>query len=133
MSRANAPGDEVDTAVYEEVDEPTAEEFSMDENICYGDGDIKSDSTEFKGEQFLHRIHTAKVFLVLIVLVIALLLGTVCACIAFAVEISNLKSELASSQMATASNAENLTQQIALVSNQSGSLDEKIQYLIILN
>ena len=85
MSRTNAPGDEVDT-VYDEVDEPTAEEFSMDENVCYEDGDIKSDSTE---EQFSHRMDAAKVFLVLIVLVIALLLGTVCACIAFAVEISN--------------------------------------------
>ena len=122
MSRANAPGGEVDT-VYDEVDEPTAGEFSMDENVCYGDGDIKSDSTD---KQFSHRMDAAKVFLVLIVLVIALLLGTVCAFIAIAVEISNLKSELASSQMATASNAENLTQQIALVSFQ---LNEKIQYL----
>ena len=134
MSRANAPHDEND-AVYAEVDKPHAEKFSIDENVCYGG--IKSalkDSTEFKGEQFSHRTHAAKVFLVLFVLVIALLLGTVCACIAFALDITNLKSELALSQMVSSSqqlntsetNAENLTQQIAY---QLGQLNGKIQYL----
>ena len=86
-----------------------------------------------------------KVHFFLVLFLLALLLGTVCACIVFALEISKLKSETASTQLASSrqqsQNAldfkvENLTQQMSIFTsiiyqqfNLSYSALEKIQDL----
>ena len=97
LSLATAPSG--DDAVYDEVHETAMKKFAMAENVCYEvTKPLSKDSTgvnEAKGP------YSKKIFLVLFVLVIALLLGTVCACISFALEISNLKSQMASLQTAS--------------------------------
>ena len=121
MSRASASSGN-DEAVYAEVHETPAEKFSMDENACYED--IKScsaKSTDFKKENSLAHDQPCKGVFVVLMVALLLLLGTISACIAFAVEISKLKSETFSLKMESASqqslNAletelENLTQQL---------------------
>ena len=96
-----------DDAVYAEVHEAAANKFAMDENICY-EG-IKPSSSNSKCSNIKQGSNVLivqgnssikKVFFVLFVVVIALLFGTVCACIAFALEMSNLKASI---QMESAS------------------------------
>ena len=123
-----------DDAVYAEVNEAAANKFAMDENICY-EG-VSSNNTSSKASVQANS-SIKKVFLMLFVLVIALLLGTVCACIAFALEISILKSELAPRQMDSAyqqleTKLENLTQELnasVILFNQQQGQDQKIELL----
>ena len=77
----------------------------MDENVCYEAPKLSSTSFKYsvKGNNSLLQDSCIKKgFLLLFVLLLALLLGTVCACIAFALEISKLKSETASLQVVSA-------------------------------
>ena len=102
----------------------------MDENICY-EG-VKPLSTDLKYSTDLKTgtdsSSCRKVNVALFLLVLALLLGTVCACIAFAVEISKMKSETASlvSKNDLESKIQNLSQQMSMCYS---ALDEKIQDL----
>ena len=96
ISIASAPSGN-DEAVYTEVHETPAEKFSMDENACY-EG-IKSKSTDFKKENSLAQYQACKGVFVVLMIALLLLLGTISACIAFAVEISKLKTEISSLQM----------------------------------
>ena len=142
MSRANAPSGN-DDAVYAEVHETPVEKFSMDENACYeGIKLCYAKSTDFKKENSLAQGQPCKGVFVVLMIALLLLLGTISACIAFAVEISKLKSEMSSLQMESASqqslNAletelENLTQQLnasVMFNNKSHNiLDEKIELL----
>ena len=146
MSHASAPIGN-DEAVYAEVHETPAEKFSMNENACYeGIKSCSSKSADFKKENSLAHDQPCKGVFVALMIALLLLLGTISACIAFAVEISKLKSEMSSLQMESASqqslNAletelENLTQQLnasVMSFNQQQSqshniLDEKIELL----
>ena len=146
MSRASAPSGN-DEAVYAEVHETPAEKFSIDENTCYeGIKSCSAKSTDFKKENSLAQYQPCKGVFFVLMIALLLLLGTISACIALAVEISKLKSEMSSLQMESASqqslNAletelENLTQQLnASVmsfnkqqSNSHNILDEKIELL----
>ena len=79
-----------DNAIYEEV-ESSREEFDTHENKCYG----KVTSTAVnKHEEKNHSY--SKVIIMAFVIVFALLLGTTGACVAFALQITALKSEIAS-------------------------------------
>ena len=106
-----------DDAVYAEVHEAAANKFAMDENICY-EG-IKSSSSNSKrsnikqGSNVLVQGNSSikKVFFVLFVIVIALLLGTVCACIAFALEMSNLKASIQMESASRQKEIKNLSEQ----------------------
>ena len=121
MSRASAPSGN-DEAVYAEVHETPAEKFSIDENTCYeGIKSCSAKSTDFKKENSLAQYQACKGVFVVLMIALLLLLGTISACIALAVEISELKSETFSLKMESASqqslNAletelENLTQQL---------------------
>ena len=121
MSRASAPSGN-DEAVYAEVHETPAEKFSMDENTCYeGIKSCSAKSTGYKKKNSLAHDQSCKGAFFVLMIALLLLLGTISACIAFAVEISKLKSEMSSLQMESASqqslNAletelENLTQQL---------------------
>ena len=121
MSRASAPSGN-DEAVYAEVHETPAEKLSMYENACYeGIKSCSAKSTDFKKENSLAQYQACKGVFFVLMIALLLLLGTISACIALAVEISKLKSEMSSLQMESASqqslNAletelENLTQQL---------------------
>ena len=87
-------GNTYDNAVYAEVSEkPGIKEFTMDKNSCYAavmsiPSNTSSKSSEGKSED----LSTKKLLLMLFLVVLVLMLGTICACVAFALEISNLKS-----------------------------------------
>ena len=103
MSRASAPSGN-DEAVYAEVHETPAEKFSMNENACYeGIKSYSSKSTGLKKENSLAHDKSCKGVFVVLMIALLLLLGTISACIALAVEISKLKSEMSSLQMESAS------------------------------
>lgn len=104
MSVTSDPSDKDDTDVMK---------LSMDEKICQQETFWKS---------WLPSARQKCLSWAILVLVIALLFGTVCACIAFALEISSLKSEIASLQRASSS-LQSLSQQL------NGSFDEKFQHL----
>ena len=134
-----------DDTVYAEINETGAREFSMDENVCYEgikQGDLNNSAGIEQGDNSLalHISCSKRAFLLLFVLVIALLLGTVCACVALALEISTLKSEMFSFQKETqqSQNASEISQQIMITFQQLSfaenqqlnmSLNEKIQDL----
>ena len=154
MSHTTAPSCNNSDDVYDDTCETAVKKFAMAENVCYkGTKALPKDSNQERGPNskkiFLMAenvcyegikslpkedsagineakgINSNKVFLILSVLVMALLLGTVCACISFAVEISNLRSRIASLQTASSqqshaleTNTENLTQQISTISQQ---------------
>ena len=139
-----------DDTVYAEINETGARKFSMDENVCYeGIKQHCSDLNNSAGNKHgndslpLHISCSKKVFLLVFVLVIALLLGTVCACVVLVLEISTLKSEMFSfqketqqSQNATEMNIENLSQQqLSFAENQqlNMSLGENIRQLRAAN
>ena len=84
-----------DNAIYEEVNANSSHEgFDMHENKCYRK--ITSPATN-KHEKKNH--FYSKINIMVFVIVFALLLGTAGACVAFAVQISTLKSEIASLKM----------------------------------
>ena len=133
MSEAVAPQP---ADVYDEIHEKAVKKFVMDENVCYqGTKSFPKDSTginEAKGP------NNKKIFIILFVLVLALLLGTICACVVFALEISDLKSEIASLQTSPArpsrvtaleTNFENLTQQVSISQQQSYALERNVENL----
>ena len=121
MSHASAPSSN-DEAIYAEVLETSAKKFSMDENVCYeGIKPCSTKLTGYKKENSLAQYQACKRVLFVLMIALLLLLGTICTCIAFAVEISKLKSEMSFLRMESASqqslNAlenelENLTQQL---------------------
>ena len=63
-------------------------EFSLDDNRCYGSN---RPSQRAKSSKDMCNV---KAFIVVFVLVIAMLLVVICACIAFPIEISNSKAEI---------------------------------------
>ena len=113
-----------DNAVYEEV-ESSREEFDTHENKCYGK--VTSTAIINKHEEKNHSY--SKVIIMAFVIVFALLLGTAGACVAFALQITTLKSEIASS----ASLEHQLNTSIDLLyqqlSQQNASLDSAYQQL----
>ena len=86
-----------DNAIYEDIKvESSHERFDIRENKCYG----KVTSTAInKHEEKNHSY--SKVIIMAFVIVFALLLGTAGACVAFALQITTLKSEIASLKMAS--------------------------------
>ena len=87
-----------ENAIYEDVKaESSHEGFNIHENKCYG----KVTATENKHEEKSHYYCYSKVIIMLFVIVFALLLGTAGTCVAFAVQIVTLKSEIESLQMAS--------------------------------
>ena len=77
-----------DNAVYDEVSKkPGVKEFTMDKNSCYAMPSNTSSKKSSKGKS-----EDKKLLLVLFLVVLVLMLGTICVCVAFALEISNLKS-----------------------------------------
>ena len=80
-----------DNAIYEDIKvKPSLGGFDVHENKCYG----KATSTAInKHEEKNHSY--SKVINMAFVIVFALLLGTAGACVAFALQITTLKSEIA--------------------------------------
>ena len=119
---------------YYVVSSPGEKGFTMDKNACYESVEsapktaAQKDPSSLDSKNFNTLKSTAekdrsipkntagkdsnKLHLVFFVIVIALLLGTVGACIAFTVEIVKLKSELVASQNDLLSRIENLTNQM---------------------
>ena len=139
-----------DDTVYAEINQTGARNFSMDENVCYEGikqrcSDLKNSAgNEQENNSLALPISCSKkAFLLLFVLVIALLLSTVCACVVLALEISTLKSEMFSfqketqqSQNASEMKIENLSQQqLSFADNQelNTSLGENIRQLSAAN
>ena len=82
-----------DNAVYAEVSEkPAVEEFTIDKNSCYATISVPP-ITSGKCSAGRSDSSTKKLLLMLFLVVLVLMLGTICACVAFALEISNLKSK----------------------------------------
>ena len=91
-----------DNAIYEDIKvESSHEGFNIRENKCYG----KVTSTAInKHEEKNHSY--SKVIIMAFVIVFALLLGTAGACVAFALQITTLKSEITSLKMASSTSLE---------------------------
>ena len=102
-----------DNAIYEEVKDKTSHEgFDIRENKCYG----KVTSTAInKHEEKNHSY--SKVIIMAFVIALVLLLGTAGACVAFALQITTLKSEIASLKMASSASPieDQLSQQNARI------------------
>ena len=85
-----------ENAIYEDVKaESSHEGFNIHENKCYG----KVTATEKKHEEKSHYYCYSKVIIMVFVIVFSLLLGTAGTCVAFAVQIVTLKSEIESLKM----------------------------------
>ena len=116
-----------DNAIYEEVKDKTSHDrFDIRENKCYG----KVTSTAINKHEGKNHSHS-KVIIIAFVIVFALLLGTAGACVAFALQITTLKSEIASLKMASLEHQLNtsidmLDQQL---SQQNASIDSAYQRL----
>ena len=116
-----------DNAIYEEVKDKTSHEgFVIRENKCYG----KVTSTAINKHEGKNHSYS-KVIIMTFVIVFALLLGTAGACVAFALQITTLKSEIASLKMASLEHQLNtsidmLYQQF---SQQNASIDSAYQQL----
>ena len=82
---------------YADVSEkPAAKEFTIDKKSCYeGTSEGNKDTS------------TKKLLLMLFLVVLVLMLGTICACVAFAVEISNLKSTPINMEISSTVDAQN--------------------------
>ena len=89
-----------DYAICEDVEVRSSfgETFNIHENMCYGRKEATHTANENKCEgKFYYKCYSIMVF----VIVFALLLGTAGACVAFALQIVTLKSEIESLQMAS--------------------------------
>ena len=88
-----------ENAIYEDI----KAESSIDifENKCYGKVTSSANITKQGGVKKNHSC--SKVIIMVFVIVFALLLGTAGACVAFALQITTLKSEITSLQMASSS------------------------------
>ena len=99
-----------DNAVYEEVKVESSrsrKSFDIHENKCYGNVTTTA-TNECKENNYSY----SKVVIMAFVIVFALLLGTAGACVAFALQITTLKSETASLKMASSSLLEEVGHQL---------------------
>ena len=112
-----------DNAIYEDIKvESSHEGFDIRENKCYG----KVTSTAInKYEEKNHSY--SKVIIMAFVIVFALLLGTAGACVAFALQITTLKSEIASLKMESLEHQLNAS--IDMLYLQNVSIDSAYQQL----
>ena len=118
-----------DNAIYEEVKDKTSHEgFDIRENKCYGKV-ISTAINKFKHEEKNHSY--SKVIIIAFVIVFALLLGTAGACVAFALQITTLKSEIASLKMASLEHQLNTSIDMPYqqFSQQNASIDSAYQQL----
>ena len=123
-----------ENAIYEDIkDESSHGGFDIQENECYGK--VTSGSTAVnKHEEKWYPY--SKVTIMAFVIVFALLLGTAGACVAFAVQITTLKSEIASLKMESSTSLEEVAQQlntsVDTLYQQNASLDSVYQQLNML-
>ena len=97
-----------DNAIYEDIKvESSRERFDIRDNKCYG---IVTTTATNKHEEKNHLY--SKVIITAFVIVFALLLGTAGACVAFALQITMLKSEIASLKMASSTSLEEVGHQL---------------------
>ena len=122
-----------DNAIYEDIKvESSHAGFDIHENECYG----KVTSTAInKHEEKCYSY--SKVTIMAFVIVFTLLLGIAGACVAFAVQITTLKSEIASLKMASSTSLEEVGHQLntsvdTLYQQQNASLDSVYQQLNML-
>ena len=93
-----------DNAIYEDIQAVSCHErFDIHDNKCYGKVSSSGNITKQDSVHVGKNHSCSKVIIVLFVIVFALLLGTAGACVAFALQIITLKSEIASLQMASSS------------------------------
>ena len=138
-----------DNAVYDEVSEkPAVEEFTIDKNSCYATISVppitNGKCSEGRSDSSTKKL--LRLLLMLFLVVLVLMLGTICACVAFALEISNLKSktplintevtsEISFQQLNTfissinSSFSESIQQLNAFISSVNSSLSASIQQL----
>ena len=121
-----------DNAIYEDIKvESSHGEFDIHENECYG----KVTSTAIKNHEKKCYSYS-KVTIMAFVIVFALLLGIAGACVAFAVQITTLKSEIASLKMVSSTSLEvghQLNTSVdMLYQQQNASLDSVYQQLNML-
>ena len=90
-----------DNAIYEDVKvkSSSGETLNIHENTCYGE--VTHTANENKHEEKSHYYCYSKVIIIVFVIVFSLLLGTAGTCVAFAVQIVTLKSEIESIKMAS--------------------------------
>ena len=124
-----------DNAIYEDIkDESSHGGFDIQENECYGK--VTSGSTAVnKHEEKWYSY--SKVTIMAFVIVFALLLGIAGACVAFALQITTLKSEIASLKMVSSTSLEEVGHQLntsvdTLYQQQNASLDSVYQQLNML-
>ena len=109
-----------DNSVYENVMVKSShKEFNINENECYA----KVTSTAINKQEKNHS--HSKVVIMAFVIVFALLLGTAGACVAFALQITTLKSEIASLKMTSCTSLEHQlnTSIYQQLSQQNSSID----------
>ena len=123
-----------DNAIYEDIkDESSHGGFDIQENECYGK--VTSGSTAVnKHEEKWYSY--SKVIVMAFVILFALLLGIAGACVAFAVQITTLKSEIASLKMVSSTSLEEVGHKLntsvdMLYQQQNASLDSVYQQLNI--
>ena len=119
-----------DNAIYEDIKvESSHGGFDIHENECYG----KVTSTAIKNHE--EKCYSySKVIIMAFVIVFALLLGIAGACVAFALQITTLKSEIALLKMVSSTSLEEVAQQLntsvdTLYQQQNASLDSVYQQL----
>ena len=86
-------GNTYDNAVYAGVrKKPGSKEFTMDKNGCYAAAmSIPSNTSSKSSEGQSEDSSTKKLLLMLFLVLLVLMLGTICACVALALDISRLK------------------------------------------
>ena len=119
-----------DNAIYEDIKvESSCEEFDTRENKCYG----KVTSTAINEHEKNNHSYS-KVSIMAFVIVFALLLGTAGACVAFALQITTLKSEIASLEMESTAVGHQLNTSTDMLykqlSQQNASINSAYQQLI---
>ena len=120
-----------DNAVYEDVNVKSPNErFDIHENNCYG----KITSTAMNKRE-KKSCSNSKIIIMAFVIVFGLLLGTAGACVAFALQVTTLKSEIASASSAQQLNTsidmlyQHLGQQNASINSAYQQLSEKVSQL----
>ena len=93
-----------DDAIFEDIQAVSCREgFDIHANKCYGKVSSSGNVTKQDSTHVGKNHSCSKVIIVLFVTMFALLLGTAGACVAFALQVTTLKSEIASLQMASSS------------------------------
>ena len=126
-----------DNAVYEDVNVKSPNDrFDIHENNCYG----KITSTAMNKRE-KKSCSNSKIIIMAFVIVFALLLGTAGACVAFALQVTTLKSEIASLTMASSAQQLNtsidmlyqqLSQQNASINSTYQQLSDKVSQLKLI-